>query len=59
MDIDVVEKETEKEPCKMVSLELPESLRQKIRAEAFNREISFSAMVRLIIKMHYFAEEED
>ena len=60
MDIKIEEKDVgKKEEKKIVAVELPESLRQKIRKEAFEREISFSAMIRLILNLHFLMEEDD
>lgn len=38
---------------KLIALEIPETLRQEIRKEAFELDISFSAMIRLILERHY------
>ena len=56
MNIEVIEVDDNAKP-KMVALVMPEKLRQKIRKEAFDREISFSAMVRLILEEHYSGNE--
>ena len=47
---------TEREPkakSAMVALQMPERLRQLIRKEAYEREMSFSAMVRRVLEEHY------
>lgn len=55
MDVKVTESqpvETEEEK-KFIALKVPEALRQKIRKDAFERDITFSAMVRLILEEYY------
>ena len=57
MDIQINEKETSSKK-KMIALEMPESLYQKLRVEAFNRELSISAIVRYIAEMYFLDKEE-
>lgn len=52
MDVIIVESE-HKDSGRIVALKMPERLRQRIRQEAFSREMSFSAMVRRILEEHY------
>ena len=44
---------------KMIALELPESLYQKLRKEAFDREVSLSAIVRYIVDIYFIDKEEN
>ena len=46
------EKSTQVEK-KLVAFELPEELRQKVRKEAFDMGISFSAEIRLILSKYF------
>lgn len=50
---DLKSKDAEKE---IVALEIPTSLKNLIRLEAFNRNVSFSAMIRTIL-LHYYEED--
>lgn len=56
MDIRIIEVENESK-SKVVALAMPERLRQNIRREAFERDLSFSAMIRLILEEHYSKKE--
>lgn len=38
------------ESKKIISLEIPESLREKLRKEAFKRDLSVSALIRSILE---------
>ena len=56
--MDILIKSDEKENKKrMVALELPETLYQRLRKEAFEREVSLSAIIRLILDTHYLDRE--
>ena len=38
---------------RLVALQLPEPLRQRLRKEAYEKELSLSAMIREILERHY------
>jgi len=57
MEININEKEATSKK-KMIALEMPESLYQKLRKEAFERELSISAIVRYIAEMYFLDKEE-
>lgn len=56
MEITITERESP-DTGKVVALKMPERLRQAIRKEAYEREMSFSAMVRRILEEHFAKEE--
>ena len=58
MEININETETTNSKKKMIALEMPESLYQKLRKEAFERELSISAIVRYIAEMYFLDEKE-
>lgn len=41
------------EDKKLIALQISEPLRQRIREEAFKKEVSFSAMVREILERYF------
>ena len=53
MKIDVKEVESKEPKPKIVALAIPESLRQKLRQEAYESEMSFSATIRRILEAHF------
>ena len=55
--IKVTEKESNAKP-KVVALAMPERLRASIKKEAYENDISFSAMVRRILEEHYSKQSE-
>lgn len=57
MEININEKESTSKK-KMIALEMPESLYQKLRKEAFERELSISAILRYIAEMYFLDKEE-
>ena len=57
MKIDVKEVESKEQKPKIVALAISESLRQKIRQEAFDSELSFSAAIRRILEAHFASSE--
>lgn len=57
MDIELKEKETSGKK-RMIALELPEELYQKLRKEAFDREVSLSAIVRYACDLLVLEKEE-
>ena len=57
MQVTITEHENKSE-VKIIALQMPETLRQKIREEAFKQELSFSAMIRKIL-FQYFIDKED
>jgi hypothetical protein len=58
MQVNVQENEPQREAKRMIALELPESLYQKLRKAAYDREVSLSAIVRLIVD-GYFLDLEN
>ena len=57
MDITLKEKESSGKK-RMIALELPEELYQKLRKEAFDREVSLSAIVRYACDLFVLEKEE-
>ena len=57
MDIKLNEKESSGKK-RMIALELPEELYQKLRKEAFDREVSLSAIVRYACDLLVLDKEE-
>ena len=43
-------KQADRAAKKMISLEIPDALREQLRIEAFKRKISISALIRLILE---------
>lgn len=43
----------EKADKKLIALQISEPLRQRLREEAFEKELSISAMIREILERHY------
>ncbi len=58
MDIKINEKQKD-EKKKMIALELSETLYQKLRKEAFDREISVSAVVRYACELLFLNKNVD
>lgn len=46
-------KKLEKRDSKLVAFEISEPLRQRIREDAFKKDVSFSAMIREILERYY------
>ena len=44
---------------RMIALEVPETLYQKLRKEAFEREASLSAIVRYIVDIYFIDKEQN
>lgn len=59
MEIIEINEQCSVDKKKMIALELPESLYQRLRKEAFDNEVSLSAMVRHIVRNYFFDEEVD
>lgn len=57
MEININEKENGSKK-KMIALEMPETLYQKVRKEAFEREVSISAIIRYIAELYFLDKEE-
>ena len=57
MEININEKENGSKK-KMIALEMPDSLYQKVRKEAFEREVSISAIIRYIAELYFLDTEE-
>lgn len=57
MEVTITEREP-KAASAIVALQMPERLRQAIRKEAYEKEMSFSAMVRRILEEHYAPKED-
>lgn len=57
MEININEKDSGSKK-KMIALEMPETLYQKVRKEAFEREVSISAIIRYIAELYFLDKEE-